>query len=168
MIQFVLVFGALVCGFNAYFSVSFSQGRVFDSYLRVNAELSGAILRVFGEDVTVSGKSISSPEFSLNIESGCDAIQASAFFVFAVLASPVSVARLARIRAVVLGTLLLLTLNLVRIVSLYYAGVFNPKMFDAMHAEVWQAGFIFLPIFFWLMWVHLVIRKEERQPDAST
>ena len=166
-IRFVLVFGVLICSFNAYFCLSFKKTSLFDWYLRQNAGISALVLRAFGDDATASGTSVASPRFSMQIRAGCDAIQASAFFVFAVLASPVAVPFLIRLRAVAIGTALLLFVNLTRLVSLYYTGVYFPNAFETMHVEVWQAGFIFLPIFLWLMWLRRVMRKKAVKPDVS-
>ena len=46
----------------------------------------------------------------------------------------------------------LLSMNLVRLISLYYAGVYVPSLFEALHVEVWQAVFIFVPIVLWVIW----------------
>ena len=96
----------------------------------------------------------------MSIEAGCDAVQASAFFVFAVMASPLPVSYRARIPWLLGGTSLLLVINLVRIVSLFYTGVYFPKAFDLMHIDVWQAGFIFLPLCFWVLWARRVLRNS--------
>ncbi len=166
-LRFVLLLAVGVLGFNALFLLWISTSEFFEAYLHVNAEASGAVLELLGDEASVNGASIATPRFSLTIKSGCDAIQASAFFVFAVLASPVSVSRLARIRPVVVGSLLLMALNVVRIVGLYYTGVYSPEAFDMMHVEVGQAAFIFLPIFFWLMWVRSVSGRRTPQFDVS-
>ncbi len=105
------------------------------------------MLRVLGDDAAAKGTSITSSRFALDVKRGCDAIQASAFFVFGVLASPAPVSLLSRVVPLAVGTLFLLVMNLVRIVSLYYTGVYFPKAFDVIHVDVWQALFIFLPLF---------------------
>ncbi len=160
VLRFVLVFVVLIGAFNVYFYVWFSKSEAFASYLHLNAEVSGVILRVFGESVSVAETSISTPRFALNIKRGCDAIQASVFFVFLVLASPLRTPLLKRLPAVVVGMALLLLINLVRIISLYYIGVYFPGAFKTMHVEVWQALFIFLPLFLWVLWVRREMRPR--------
>ncbi len=160
VLRFVLVFAVLIGAFNVYFYVWFSKSEAFESYLHFNAEVSGAILRVFGEDARVAETSISSPRFALNIKRGCDAIQASVFFVFLVLASPLRTPLVKRLPAIIVGMALLLLINLVRIISLYYIGVYVPSAFKMMHVEIWQALFIFLPLFMWVLWVRRAMRPS--------
>ncbi len=66
VLRFVLVFAVLIGAFNVYFYVWFSKSEAFESYLHFNAEVSGAILRVFGELKTVDivGSLISAPIFA--------------------------------------------------------------------------------------------------------
>ena len=66
-----------------------------------------------------------------------------------------------------IGTLVLLAVNLVRIVSLFLTGVYYPKAFDAMHADVWQILFILLAIVFWALWVQWASRRPAPAPVAT-
>lgn len=65
-----------------------------------------------------------------------------------------------------LGTLCLLLLNVVRIVSLYYSGVYCPRMFEVLHVDLWQPVFILLPLVLWLMWVRWSLRQRMETPDV--
>ncbi len=168
LFQFVIVFGVLLGAFNAVFYLWFSKAELFDTYLGLNAECSAMVLRVLGDDARASGTSLISPRYSLEIKRGCDALQASAFFAIGVLASPVSISLLRRMPALVIGTLMLLALNLVRIITLYYTGIYYPNAFQAMHVDVWQPLFIFLPLFLWIMWVRRVERSNTVSPDVSS
>lgn len=166
--RFVVIVGAAMVLFNVFFYIGVTKDSLFGSYLNLNARLSAAFLNALGDDVTVTGTLISSPRFSLAVAPGCDGIQASAFFVFAVLAAPISVSWPARIRAVLIGTALLLSMNLVRLITLYYTGIYIPGAFQVMHVDVWQAVFIFLPIIFWLTWLVRAARKRASGPNAAT
>lgn len=123
---------------------------VFPAYLRHNAWVSGVILRGLGEDASVHRQSISSPRYALEVQHGCNALLPTALFVSAALASPVSFAL--KIPGIVLGTLALMLMNLVRIVSMFYLGVYMPKFFDSVHAHVWPGIFICLSLFLWITW----------------
>ena len=167
VLRFVLILGGLMVAFNLFFYADFSQTDGFNSYLAWNAKVSAAILGLLGDDATANGLSLSSPRFALRLQAGCDALQASAFFVFAVLASPTSVSVLARVVPIVVGTVILLTINIVRIINLYYMGVYFPTAFETMHIEVWHAMFIFLPIFFWVIWARWAMRRKVLKPDEA-
>ena len=167
VLRFVIVLGVGMGGFNLLFMLWLAPGEFFQAYLKVNAEASAAVLQVLGDDATVHGTSISSSRFSLNIQRGCDGIQVAAFFIFAVLAWPVRVSRWRRAMGLVVGTLLLLMLNQVRIVSLYYTGIYFPSAFGAMHVDVWQPLFIVLALFFWVMWAWWTSSTEPGRSDVA-
>ncbi len=167
MFRFVVLLGGATLAFNAVFYLWLSTLSLFDSYLELNARLSALVLGLFGDDVTVIGKSIASSKFSMDIQLGCDGIQASAFFAFAVLASPLHASLSVRIIPIAAGTAILLTMNLVRIVTLYWTGVYFPGAFETMHVQVWQATFILLPLLFWLLWVRHQVQAQARRSDVT-
>lgn len=158
MLRFVLVMSVCMVGFNILFFLWIVPSEFFQNYLNVNARASVVILHLLGDDAIAKGTSITSSRFSVSIERGCEAIQVSMFFIIAVCAWPLPVSWRQRSLGLIVGTLLLMTLNLVRIVSLYYTGVYFPNAFEVMHLDVWQPAFILLAIFFWVGWVWWVSR----------
>ena len=169
VLRFVLVFVVLVGAFQLAFYFWISPSSVFEDYLALNARVSAWILAVFGQETRSAGTSLFSPQFSLEIRRGCDALQASSYFASAVIASPLAIRIGRRMFAVVAGTALLLVINVVRIVTLYVAGVYYPKYFDMMHVDVWQALFILMPLAFWFIWVQQVMppRTAIENTDAA-
>ncbi len=153
VLRFVLLLGSFMIGFNTCFYLWLSQGSVMNAYLRFHARLVASILRMLGDDAAAAGKSIVSSRFSLSIEVGCDAVQASAFFLFAVAVSPVSVPLLARVPYLLFGALFLSVINLFRILSLYFTGIHYPEAFEFVHIDVWQALFVFMPLVLWVAWL---------------
>lgn len=159
---FVFLFALFMALFYAAGATSFVKDRVFPPYLRFNAIVSAWILDVFEDRIVVSGQSISG-RFALTIERGCDAIEPSALFLAGVLAFPAPFLR--KIPGMLIGTICLMVINLVRIVSLYYVGVyFSHRTFEIMHVNVWQALFIVLAIFFWVLWALWSLKKPAGQP----
>lgn len=102
---------------------------------------------------------------SVSVERGCDALAPSALFVSAVLASPVSIR--SRLIAALGGTLLLMVINLVRIISLYLTRIHWPKAFDVMHLDVWQSLFIFLAILLWAVWATWERSRARKKRHAA-
>jgi exosortase/archaeosortase family protein len=158
----------LTVAFNAAYYLWLVPSGFFEGYLGLNAELSAVVLNVFGDDTWANGTLLSSSRFSLDVANGCDAIQVAAFYLFLVLASPVSVAWWRKILASVVGILVLVMMNLVRLVSLYYTGVYARSAFETMHLDVWQPVFIFLSLFLWVFWVWRVKRAPAVAPDATS
>ncbi len=165
VLRFVVLFGVFMGLFYACTIIPFAEERAWPAYLRVNAQASAGILRVLGEQATTSGESVNSPRGSLRIARGCDAVQPSALFVAAVLASPVSM--WAKLPGMIIGTASLILLNLVRIVSLFYIQIHFPRAFEVMHIEVWQALFIFLAIALWALWAWWAVRRGVAGFSAS-
>lgn len=166
MLRFVVLLSVPTIAFNVFFYLWLSEQAFFESYLNLNARASAAFLNLFGDDVRVNGTSLSSSRYALQIKSGCDALQSVAFFVLAVLASQVSMPLIRRLPVIVAGTAVMLTVNLVRIISLYYTGVYFPDAFETMHIDVWQAVFIFLPLVLWVVWARRVMRRERAMAHA--
>ena len=157
ILKFVLIAGLVVGGFYSLAATPVYRQHVFPAYLKLNAVVSAEILSWLGEETNSVGNSVVSPRFSVGIEKGCDALEPAALYLAAVLAFPVGM-RL-KLPGILIGVPALLLINLVRIISLYYIGVFWPDSFDMMHIEVWQPAFILLLLLFWAIWFLWVIRR---------
>lgn len=150
ILRFVLIFGVLAVAFLIWFNVWFSQGPTFDWIVNWNARAAAAIIRATGLSAEASGGSILSPRFSVSIKQGCDALEPIVLYAAGVLAAPFALRR--RIIGLLAGSSLLLLMNMVRIVSLFYTGLHYPRLFETMHMVVWQALFIFLAVVLWIRW----------------
>ena len=163
--RFVLILGGLIAAFNLFFYLWLNKSDFFEGYLHLNARLTAAFIGLFEDGVTAAGSSVSG-RYSVQIKQGCDALQSSVFLMFAVLASPFRLSLRSRLPFVIVGTLFLLLLNLVRIISLYYTGVYFPQAFEAMHLDVWQPVFIFVPLVLWIVWARWVMRRRTASSDV--
>lgn len=161
MLRFVVLVCVMMGAYFGVMSTGVCRDTLFPAYLRVNADLSAWVLRVLGHDAEAAGVSVISPQYSLSIARGCDAIDPSALFAAGVLALQVPLR--AKVPGLVLGTLSLLTINLVRIVSLFFVGIHFPKAFHVMHVDVWQPAFIVLAIGFWAVWAIWATRPVVRK-----
>lgn len=164
VLRFVVLFALFLGLFELAFIVPAVKNGLFPAYLRLNAQASGALLSIFEDSVVTRGNSIAG-RYSLTIERGCDALDPSALFLAGVLAFPSAL--MAKLPGMLIGTFCLMALNLVRIVSLYYVGVYIPGWFHIMHVDVWQAAFILVAIFFWVLWALWAIRKDVPNANAT-
>jgi exosortase H (IPTLxxWG-CTERM-specific) len=119
-------------------------------YTAFVARISGAALGLLGEDITVTGCELRSPRFAVTIYNGCNGLITSLIFVSGVLAFPSSWK--AKAAGVVGGLLAIQVINQVRIVSLYYIGVFLPDYFDESHILIWQSLVILAGVGLWIVW----------------
>ena len=166
VLRFVVLFVVFMCAFQLIMIIPYVKDTIFPAYLRINAQASGAFIGLFEDSVRVNGHSISSPRSSLSIERGCDAIEPSALFVAGVLAFPAAIA--AKIPGMLLGTVCLMVLNLVRIISLFYIRIHFPSVFEIMHVDVWQTLFVLVAILFWILWAIRAVRSVSPIPDAPS
>lgn len=164
-IQFVGLFLLLMTLFYLSTLSSLFQDHFFPWYLNLNAAASGAVIGLFWDNVQVSGSNVISPAFSINIARGCDATGPIALFIPAVLAFSLPWPR--KIIGVIVGTLLLVVANFIRIISLFFIGIYWPDAFHIMHVDVWQAAFIFLVVVLWLIWVQWSFKKMEPATASS-
>ena len=167
ILRFVLVLGVLTALFNVLFYAWLDRTVFFQSYLALNADTCAAVLTWFGESARAAGTQVVSPRYSLEIMHGCDAIQAAAFFVLAMLAFPSAIARLRRVPYMLVGTTTLLLLNLVRVITLYYTGLYYPKAFEVMHVDVWQTLFIFASLMLWLAWARRAAQAKDKSAHVA-
>ncbi len=156
--RFVVSLLVILAFFELLLLTDWVKSEASPPYLEFHAWMSGTVLSWLGEDAHVSGSVVHSNRFSVNIKKGCDALQPCALFIAAVLASPVLFKP--KIPGLVLGLLFLMLMNILRVVSLFYVGIyFDQTVFDIMHHDVWQATFIFLAIVAWAMWALWAVKK---------
>ncbi len=162
--RFVLLFAAVMAAYYAFSATPLFAKHLGPGHLRLSAAVSSAVLGVLGEETQRIDMMVASPRFSVNIRRGCDAIEPSVLLGAAILAFPVPFRR--KWPGILVGVLAIQFLNLIRIISLYYTGVYFPKAFDMMHIEVWQPVFILLVLLLWLIWVFWVLRRMRGDADV--
>jgi len=133
----------------------------FPFYAHWLAECANPALRMLGQNISISGAQILSPEFSVVIASGCDGLAPLAIFVSAVLSFPRPVR--AKIAGLLCGSITLWAANYVRIISLFLLGRYYPAGFRVMHEDIWQACFILLSTLCWLAWLR---KTQPAQPPT--
>jgi exosortase/archaeosortase family protein len=138
----------------------------FPWYLERTTSAASGVLHVFRyKDVAAEGTNLIGSVGSISVARGCDAVAPTALFLSAVLASPASIG--SKFLAVICGTLILMVVNLIRIITLFLTAVYWPKIFDALHLDVWQAVFIFLAILLWAFWASWASRRRKRRSHAT-
>lgn len=165
VVHFGLKFGLLMAMYYCLVLVPFFDRLLYD-YLCVSARVGGAFLNLLGLRVQVLDTSIRSADFGITVRRGCDAVEPFWFFCAGVLASPIPFAR--KLPGILAGAVLILSLNLVRIVSLYLIGLHSPGMFSTAHLEVWPAIFIVTGMVLWIGWIRWAKRPPEIEAHATS
>ena len=103
--------------------------------------LTAKILGAVGvEPITYQGTLLHLPSISLDVEFGCNGLEAVMIYAVAVLTFPATWKD--KLIGFIAGFLVIQVLNLIRIVALAYAGVYHKDLFDLIHIYVAQGVMI--------------------------
>jgi exosortase H (IPTLxxWG-CTERM-specific) len=149
-VLFLVKFFVILIG--AYLLIAWNpvNDRVIVPFTEGVARVSGAVLQGIGQPVTTTGTVIRSAQFGVNINNGCNGVEAMLILLASIVAFPATLR--ARTTGLLLGALAVQLLNTVRIVSLYLLGAYQPRLFDIFHTAVWQILIILSAIVFFMMW----------------
>ena len=114
------------------------------------AEVSGFVLNLLSLKATTSGTILQVEGFAARIDDVCTGIFVVAIYVSAVLAYPSRATE--KLKGVLLGASVILSLNLIRVVSLMYIGRYFPSFFETAHLLIWQSLIIFAALLAWIYW----------------
>jgi exosortase/archaeosortase family protein len=141
--RFAVLFTALAGGLLAFYY--FPRGddsaveRFTREYLRAYTRMLSIVLAPFDPGVQSHGNLLIG-RFSMQIVKSCDAMEANILFAAALLAVAAPWRRKAA--ALVAGLAALVAFNLVRLVVLYWTGIYAAPAFDFFHYEVWPLAMI--------------------------
>jgi exosortase H (IPTLxxWG-CTERM-specific) len=89
--------------------------------------------------------------FAVSIERGCNGVEATLVLLAAILAFPAPWKN--KFIGLGVGIVAVQGLNVVRVISLFYLGQWNFKVFEWAHLYVWQALIMLDVLVVWLLWV---------------
>ena len=150
VIRFVFLFALFMGIFYGVMLIP-AVDRVMYDYLAANAWLSHALLNLLGFGTVLNMTQISSGDFSIVVRRGCDAVEPAALFASAVLAFPAPWRKKAV--GIVAGTLVLLAINILRVVSLFWIGIVARPLFAKIHLEIWPLLFILAAFALCAAWI---------------
>jgi exosortase H (IPTLxxWG-CTERM-specific) len=155
LLRFALIFAV------SYFVFGIAPGvrnGIIQPYTEWLAKALGFVINLLGAGSVVEGTTVNSPQFAIQIAMGCDGVEPSCLFLAGVLAYPASWR--AKILGLAAGIPLIHAINLVRLVVLYYAGVFVPSVVEEVHVYVAQAIVILLTTAILIYWLQRVSAPE--------
>lgn len=128
-----------------------SPVRVLDSVAGLVASLTEGLLRAVGIAALRDGTVLYVPGgFRYDITIGCTGLLPAAVLIVAILASPGS--PWAKRRGLILGVPIVLAVNLMRLVSLFWIGNYRPGDFEVAHTWIWEATLVQCTFVVWLVW----------------
>ncbi|MBI1805521.1 MAG: exosortase H [Ignavibacteria bacterium] len=150
VLQFIVIFTLALGGFSFILERDSVQQSFVSPHLAHVASLCGKVLNLAGTSCDANGPLISSTRFSVQIVKGCESLYPTAMLWAAMIAYPSSWRW--KLMGIVGGAIILFILNVVRVISMFYIGIFFPSLFDMVHIYAWQALFILLTLGIWLLW----------------
>ena len=128
-----------------------SPVRMLDAVAGLVALLTEGLLRVAGIAAQRADTVLYLPGgFSYDITIGCTGLLPAAVLTVAILASSGSLG--AKRRGLILGVPIVLAVNLLRLMSLFWIGSYRPGAFAVAHTWIWEATLVQCTFVVWLMW----------------
>ena len=156
--RFLLIFLWIVAAYYALTLVAWADRNVLYPVLKLSAQASSLLLNLTGESTSTKGIVIQGATFAVAVRRGCDPLEPIALFGAAVIAFPAPSRRKAM--GLAIGAALLFTLNVLRIVSLYWLGRHKSVWFETVHLELWPAFFIIVSLSLWVLWLIWIRRTQ--------
>jgi exosortase H (IPTLxxWG-CTERM-specific) len=129
-------------------------------FTSVLAKACALIIHLFDGSTISQGKLIQNAAgtFIVSIERGCNGIEAVIILFSAILAFPAPWKH--KLMGLVFGFLAIQVLNLVRIVSLFFLGLWNQVWFEWFHLYLWQALIVLDALIVFLVWLRYIPQKQ--------
>ena len=138
------------------------QAAVVQPWTGLLAKASAGIVHVIDPSVISDGRVLQSAKtgFGVSIEAGCNGVEATIVLVAAMLAFPSSWKM--KLWGIGLGFIAVQAVNLIRIVSLFFLGQWNYKVFEFAHLYMWQALIMLDVLVVWLLWMRYVAKHDPK------
>jgi len=159
--KFLGIFTISLCGFSFILQQDAVQTAFVSPHLNQVAWVCGKVLRTLGTQCEVYESSIVAARFSVQVIKGCESIYPTAMLWAALLAYPAAFGW--KISGLIGGALILFLLNIFRVITMFYIGVYLPSLFDIIHIYAWQALFILVTLAVFLFWA---VKAAKPHPAA--
>ena len=167
MRRFFLIFLGLQLGLFGLNMLNWVQQHVVLPWTSALASLCAGLVTWFDGSTAAVGKVLwnTSNGFGVSIGAGCNGLEAYIVLFSGVMAFPA--AWYQRGVGLFIGFLAVQSLNVVRVISLFYLGQWSRPVFDFAHEYLWQALIMLDVLVFWLLWVRWCQKDPALQGDAQ-
>jgi exosortase H (IPTLxxWG-CTERM-specific) len=150
LVRAYVIFFACILSFYTLLRTSIMREYVSEPLAVAFASVSGLMLNLLSLKATASGTSLKVEGFAAQIDDVCTGIFVVAIYLSAILAYPSRAGE--KLKGLLMGASAILLLNLIRVVSLMYIGLYLPQFFETAHLLVWQSLIIFSALLVWIYW----------------
>ncbi|MDR0458345.1 MAG: exosortase H [Burkholderiaceae bacterium] len=161
MLRFFLIFVGVLAVLFGVEMLNPVQAAVVNPWTALVARASAGIVRIIDPSVISYGRVLQSAKtgFGVSIEPGCNGVEAAIVLIAAMLAFPSP--WLMKLWGILAGFTVVQAVNLIRVVTLFFIGQWNLKVFEFAHLYMWQALIMLDVLIVWLIWMRLVARREK-------
>lgn len=150
-----LIFLGIFAALQGWYSTA-ARGTWVERVLidEVTVKSAAALIRNFdpATGVLPVGARLQAPGGGINIINGCEGADVMFLMMAAMLVAPISIK--ARFIGIVLGVLVVLALNQVRVIGLFYAYRMDRNLFDLLHGVVAPLMLILAVSGYFLLWLN--------------
>ena len=150
LVRAYVIFFVCILSFYTLLRTSILREYVAEPLAVAFASVSGLVLNLLSLKATASGTSLRVESFAVQIDDVCTGIFVVAIYLSAILAYPSRAGE--KLKGLMLGASAILILNLIRVISLMYIGLYLPQFFETAHLLVWQSLIIFSALLVWIYW----------------
>ncbi|WP_049722897.1 exosortase H [Gilvimarinus polysaccharolyticus] len=156
MLRFFVVFFTVMVGLFVLELLPIGQRYFIEPLTIFLTNSSAFFIELFGRELLVNGILIvdSATGFAVQIAAGCNGVEAVILLVAAIVAFPAPWRY--KLTGIGLGIVSIQLLNLVRIVSLFYLGIWHKPAFDWAHLYIWQALIMLDTLLVWMVWIRFI------------
>lgn len=166
MTRFVVIFAVVLVGLFTIEMMNPVQEFVVVPFTGLLAKISAALIAPFDQTVIAYGKVLQFRDtgFAVSIEAGCNGVEATIVLIAAVIAFPASWK--ARFAAIGLGFLAIQSLNIVRIITLFYLGNWDIDIFSWVHLYLWPALIMLDVLVVFIVYLRYLSQREAEPVHA--
>ena len=156
MLRFFILFIVILVTLFAAELTQPVQSAVVLPWSAALVHISVGLITLFDSHVAAFGKILQNTTngFAVSVEAGCNGIEAAIVLVAAMLAFPAPWKH--RVIGILAGLSAVQVLNIVRVISLFYIGQWNMKVFEWAHLYLWQALIMLDVLIVWLVWIRML------------
>ena len=159
LLKIIGIFCLVIIAFYSFWVTDFFKENILEPWTSFNALIAAKLLGVFGYRTEATGFTLSSPQFSISIKEGCDALEPLALFLAGIIAYSTGIRN--KLIGFAAGTGVLLFVNFIRIISLFLIGIYWEAAFEFFHIEFWQVVFILLAVSLLVLWIRWSDKKRK-------
>jgi len=157
-------FGGLMVAYYIFTLFPFFD-RTLNGMVIYTARSASCLLNLMGERNSLIEGTIASGDFSITVLKACTCAEFVWFYCAALIAFPSRWPR--KIPGILIGAVVILALNVIRITTLFLVGVHFRSAFDAFHEQVWSILLVVATICLTVAWIGWARRDDDLNSNAA-